>query len=347
MDSNLDFDNKIKLGKGNFGIVYKVLNKEDNKYYAMKEISEFDESIINEINILSNINNHNVVKYYSSFEHNDKLYILMEYCENGDLRKFIEEFKQNKQNEELLNQKVLLLILLDICNGLKEIHNKNIIHRDLNPENIFISKDYKIKIGDFGISKQLNNYNMYANTQNGKFLYMAPEMLNKNPKYNNKIDIWELGCIIYELCTLKYGFDCDNLFGLFNKIINEKHDKINLEYYSSELQDLLDLLLKKDYKERPDINEVYNILINYKRKYISDNINLKDIIKNEIRMIIEIDNKDVNREIYFLSNDYMVFQGRLKTFNELNEENTELYIDGKKYKFKKCYKFSEGQHNII
>ena len=93
---------------------------------------------------------------------------------------------------------------------------------------------------------------------------MAPEMLNSSAKYNIKIDIWALGCIIFELCTLKCCFDCENYLGLFNKIINEKHDKINIEYYSSELQDLIDLLLKKDYKERPDIKIVYNKIMDYK-----------------------------------------------------------------------------------
>ena len=100
---------------------------------------------------------------------------------------------------------------------------------------------------------------------------MAPEMLNSSAKYNIKIDIWALGCIIFELCTLKCCFDCENYLGLFNKIINEKHDKINIEYYSSELQDLIDLLLKKDYKERPDIKIVYNKIMDYKNnilKYI-------------------------------------------------------------------------------
>ena len=171
----------------------------------------------------------------------------MEFCENNDLRKLIEEYKKNNQ---LINQQLILLIILDICNGLKEIHNKNIIHRDLKPENIFINKDYKIKIGDFGISKQVSISNPYVTkTQKGTLEYMAPEILNQNPRFNNKIDIWALGCIIYELCTLKYCFDCDDFFGLCNIIINEKHDKINLKYYSTELQDLIDLLLKKIIKK--------------------------------------------------------------------------------------------------
>ena len=99
---------------------------------------------------------------------------------------------------------IIYYIILDICSGIKEIHNKNLIHRDLKPENIFISKDYKIKIGDFGISKQLIG-TIHAHSQVGTSYYMAPEII-KGKKYENKIDIRALGCIIYELCILNVCF---------------------------------------------------------------------------------------------------------------------------------------------
>jgi serine/threonine protein kinase len=76
----------------------------------------------------------------------------MEYCENSDLRNFINQYKEKNK---LIDQNIILFILLDICTGLKEIHNKNIIHRDLKPDNLFISKDFKIKIGDFGFQRNV------------------------------------------------------------------------------------------------------------------------------------------------------------------------------------------------
>ena len=88
----------------------------------------------------------------------------MEYCDNKDLKSFI---NTHKNNNELINEEVIYNIILDICYGIKEIHSKNLIHRDLKPENLFISKDYKIKIGDFGISKQLINTVNYTQNQNG------------------------------------------------------------------------------------------------------------------------------------------------------------------------------------
>ena len=96
--------------------------------------------------------------------------------------------KKNKYIEENL----IYSIITDICLGLKDIHNKDIIHRDLKPENIFIDGNNNIKIGDFGISKQLINASKYAYTTGiGTINYMAPEILN-GKKYNNKIDIWAL-----------------------------------------------------------------------------------------------------------------------------------------------------------
>ncbi len=86
---------------------------------------------------------------------------------------------------------------------------------------------------------------------------MAPEII-KGEKYNNKIDIWALGCIIYELCTLNICFDSPSILQLCNKILNQSYEQLN---NNKELSCLLDLLLKKNYKERPDIEQVYNLSI--------------------------------------------------------------------------------------
>jgi len=82
-----------------------------------------------------------------------------------------------------------------------------------------------IQIRDFGISKQVNSNNKYAITSIGTNNYMAPEIIS-GKKYNNKVDIWALGCIIYELCTLEVCFQSEGLIGLCNKIVNEPHGKI-------------------------------------------------------------------------------------------------------------------------
>ena len=199
-----------ELGNGGFGKVNKVLSKFDNKYYAMKEIllqgKTLDEinNIKKEANTLSKFDCDNIVKYYDSFKDKDKYYILMEYCDGQNLKDYIEECKKN---DILIEENIIYNIIKQICLGIKKIHEMNIVHRDIKPENIFINKNKEIKIGDFGISKQLNlNKTQKTNKKFGSVEYMAPEIF-KNGLYNTKSDIYSLGCIIYELLTLNNYFE--------------------------------------------------------------------------------------------------------------------------------------------
>ena len=214
-----------KLGEGGYGRVIQVKSKSNNKYYAIKEIIIKDKmkdkikDIQKEADILSKFNCNNIVKYYDSVKINDKFYIVMEYCDGQNLKDFI---NKKIKNNELIEEKILYKIIKQICEGIKEIHDKKIIHRDLKPENIFINDNMVIKIGDFGISKQLNPNKENAKTLNkaGNIYYLAPEII-RDGIYNKKSDMYSLGCIIYELFNLsKYHDDKDD-----NKI-----KKINSNY---------------------------------------------------------------------------------------------------------------------
>ena len=202
-----EFIIKEKLGEGNFGKVYKVYNKDNDQYYALKEflIKDENEEKINKIQkeaeILSKFNSNNIVEYYDSFRDNEKFYILMEYCEKGHLKNFI-----NKRNSVLIEEKIISKIIKQICLGIKEIHDNNIIHRDLKTENIFLKENYKIKIGDFGISRQLDSFKNTLTKSIGTLYYIAPEIIIGND-YNKKADIFSLGCIIYELFNLSTYFE--------------------------------------------------------------------------------------------------------------------------------------------
>jgi NIMA (never in mitosis gene a)-related kinase len=129
------------------------------------------ESIKNEDQILSKIKSEHVVRYFDSFQDKDSFNIIIEFCEGLDLRNFINEYRENKN---VINENLIFCFILHICLGLKEIHDQNLIHRDLKPDNLFITGDNTIKIGDFGISKQLQNENECAKTQIETMIYMAP-----------------------------------------------------------------------------------------------------------------------------------------------------------------------------
>ena len=246
------------LGHGAFGAAYKVLNKNDNQVYVMKKISvemasrEDISKMENEAKILSSVNSEYVVKYYESFYSEHSFNIVMEFCDGSDLKKYIKEHKSQKK---LIEKEKIFDLILDICEGLREIHSKNLIHRDLKPDNLFLTKDSKVKIGDFGIAKQLNNPEEYGKTCFGSLLYMAPEMA-RNYQYNNKKDIWSLGCIIHELCTLDYCFP--NQYFIFTG----EYKRINQNVYGEDLQNLIDLLLSQDYHQRPSAEEIINFIKN-------------------------------------------------------------------------------------
>ena len=245
-----------KLGEGGFGDVYLIEKKCALKKFNKILKEEEKENIKNMINIINKINNEYIIKYYDIYEENNTFNVLMEYGGEINLKQYIE---MHYKKDELIEENIIKDIILQICIGIKEIHKNNIIHRDLTPDNIFINKNNKIKIGDFGISKISKEY---ANTQIGKHHYFAPE-IEKGNKYNNKIDIYSLGCIIYELLTLNEYY--------IDTVIDKKDGKININIYNPKWQKLIDLLLQKDYNKRPDIDKVY--------KFINDEIKLKN---NEI-----------------------------------------------------------------
>ena len=143
------------------------------------------------------------------------LIIIMEYCEVGDLSYHI---KRKIKYGEYFNEWEIFNWFIQICFALEYVHARRVIHRDLKTQNIFLTGSLTIKLGDFGISRVLENSNAAAMTVVGTPYYMSPEACQSAP-YTAKSDVWSLGIILYELCTLKHPFNADNLLGLVYKIV--------------------------------------------------------------------------------------------------------------------------------
>jgi NIMA (never in mitosis gene a)-related kinase len=153
-------------------------------------------------------------------------------------------------------------VFFQMCKGVKYLHERNLIHRELKPENIFITEDSTIKIADFAIAKYLDEAiknNMHSRGFNP---YLPPEFYQKG-KYDIKGDIWSLGVILYELCTLKKPFRNEFWFDLLKEIVESNPPSIS-ENYSKQLGALVELLLSKEPTKRPTIQQILkNNLFNF------------------------------------------------------------------------------------
>ena len=257
-----------KLGIGSYGTVYKVTKKDSNDIYVIKQISLFGltpeeiKDVKLEAKILNTIKSPYVVKYFDSFEEKNFLNIVMEYCDGGDLGKFIEEKKAKK---EYLIEDLIWIIFIKITLGLAAIHKQKILHRDLKTLNIFLTKNLDVKIGDLGVAKILSNSGCFAKTLIGTPYYLSPELCEEKP-YNYKSDIWALGCILYELCTFKHPFNAKSQGGLILKILESEPKPIG-NNYSNDLQSLINKIFEKKMEKRPSCQDILkNIKIIEKAK---------------------------------------------------------------------------------
>jgi NIMA (never in mitosis gene a)-related kinase len=254
-----DYIIREKLGTGSYGVVYKVIKKTDKQVCVLKQISLFNmskpqiEEVKKESNILSSLNNSYIVKYYDSFVESNNLNIIMEYCDGGDLSNYL---NIQKKTGKTMSEDKIWKFFIQICLGLTYIHKKSILHRDLKSLNIFLTRDEKVRIGDLGVAKVLSNTTQMANTFVGTPYYLSPEICEEKP-YNEKSDIWALGCILYEMTTYKHPFNANNQGALILKILRGKYDPIGKEY-SQDLRKMIDLLLEKNHFKRPGIVEVLN-----------------------------------------------------------------------------------------
>uniref|UniRef100_A0A8C2VTI4 non-specific serine/threonine protein kinase n=1 Tax=Chinchilla lanigera TaxID=34839 RepID=A0A8C2VTI4_CHILA len=244
-----------KIGEGSFGKAILVQSTEDGRQYVIKEInisrmsSKEREESRREVAVLANMKHPNIVQYRESFEENGSLYIVMDYCEGGDLFKRI-----NAQKGVLFQEDQILDWFVQICLALKHVHDRKILHRDIKSQNIFLTKDGTVQLGDFGIARVLNSTVELARTCIGTPYYLSPEICENKP-YNNKSDIWALGCVLYEMCTLKHAFEAGSMKNLVLKIISGSFPPVSL-HYSYDLRSLLSQLFKRNPRDRPSVNSI-------------------------------------------------------------------------------------------
>ena len=253
-----DYTVKKVIGEGAYGraILCKENKSEDLvviKEIAMANLSPQEQrDARKETKILACLHHPNIIGYRGSFTSNNTLHIVMDYADNGDLFTAIQNAKGVHFKEDQI-----LDWFVQITLALKHIHDRKILHRDIKCQNIFLMKNGMIKMGDFGIAKILDHTTQFSKTAIGTPYYLSPEIC-EGKAYNAKSDIWSLGCVLYELCTLNHAFDSNCMNGLIMKILRAKHAPIPY-YYSPQLRNLVDSLLNKNAQRRPSANQILKL----------------------------------------------------------------------------------------
>ena len=310
-----------QIGEGSYASIFKVQKDNSNEIYVLKQIPITEEDlndtqnlndIKNESLILSKIHCPYIVKFYDSFFHNNSLNIITEYCSSGDLCDYIQMYISHKKK---MSEKLIWKLFIQICLGLHYLHNHKILHRDIKTKNIFLNEDFSVKIGDLGIAKILENTTSYAHTFIGTPYYLSPELCKDLP-YNDKSDVWSLGCVLYEMVTLRHPFEGKTRVEIYDKIINGNYEGID-KYYSLELRRMIDLLLIKDEKKRPKICEILSLGI-IKEKAKECGIKIPEIKpRNYLNKSNNSKNlSESNNSNNFSNNNYYNFSGSNENYQK-------------------------------
>jgi cyclin-dependent kinase len=203
MKSKLDKYEKLdKLGEGTYGVVYKARDKTTKELYALKKIrlESEDEGIpstaIREIALLKELQHPNVVRIHDVIHTNRKLILVFEFVDQ-DLKKFMTSC------DKILDMRIIKSLMYQLCRGIAHCHKMKVLHRDLKPQNLLVSKEGVLKLADFGLARAfgipVKNYTNEVVT----LWYRAPDILLGSKNYNTSIDMWSIGCIFAELVNMK------------------------------------------------------------------------------------------------------------------------------------------------
>ena len=255
-----------KLGTGSYGKAYLAVSNVSNRQYVIKEMEvqsglsrEDRDRMFNEISIIRSCSHINIIRYKEFFITNGDtlnsvpiISIVMEYADDGDLNQCI---KRRRETKKYFSEGLVRNWLIQITLALQYLHKKSILHRDLKTQNIFMTKNGLLKLGDFGISRTLRDENDFATTGIGTPQYLSPEICRQQ-KYNYKSDIWSLGCVLFEMCALQPAFTGSDFGFLIQSILKGKYQPIPSPHFSTSLAELVKVMLRPDPNRRPTASQI-------------------------------------------------------------------------------------------
>ena len=251
-----DFTIVKELGSGSFGRVYLVTHKKTKANYAIKAIDKRNKANIEEkpyfrreVEVMYKIHHPNVIKLYSHFEDNNFCYFIMEYIAKGNMFGLIPTDKKKRISTQLVAN-----LIKDIISAVYFLHNMSppIIHRDIKPENVLLADNFVAKLTDFGWSNYIQE-DQKRTTVCGTPIYLAPEII-KEQGHDERVDIWCIGVLLFELTTGTVPFPGNDIESLENNIL-----KLRIQWpkeINVDAKNLISKILKLDPNARISLSDM-------------------------------------------------------------------------------------------
>ena len=250
------------LGRGKFSVVHKTTRRSDSLPVALKTIQVFEmgskerNECLNEIQLLQQMQHPHIIRYLDCKMERNELTVVMELAGHGDLAGLI---KTAAKASEPLGEARAWEYFSQVADALAYMHERRVMHRDIKPANVFISVSSSgstvMKLGDLGLGRYFSSKTEQTHSTVGTPYYMSPECI-QGGGYDFKSDIWSLGCLLYELASLRSPFYSDglNFYMLGKRIMKGEFEA--LSDVSAELNALVNRMLQINPADRPSAAEV-------------------------------------------------------------------------------------------
>lgn len=297
----------------------------NNKKFKKKPECKNRELINNEIKINALAKHPKIVELNSSYDYKEFVLILMEYLDNRDLKYFIKQFHMKNPNSQL-SEVLCGFFMLQILNAMHYLKMNNILHRDIKPDNIMLTSNYVAKVGDFSLSRQIDNNSKFMTSRSGTLPYLAPECVKKRIQLtaasSYKTDMFSLGIVMYFFLFNNHPFQFKNNISITEYTHNlMKEPTFEGNKITKCCQDFLNKLLSKKIKKRMSVTEAINHPWVVKIKDKVDDITHKYSNDPE-KMIIKLNNSPIT-DAFFDGHERSTTIGTTLSENDLesNEQN--------------------------
>ncbi|KEG13754.1 putative serine/threonine-protein kinase Nek1, putative,protein kinase [Trypanosoma grayi] len=245
------------LGQGSTSDVFNVTDALTKKEYVLKQMSLESMGdaerlrVKKEILVMNDVDHPNIVKFRESFSGDNSVNIIMENCE-CTLEELIE--RQQDAGGQPFPEEAIIEWMAELLCGLAYLHSRRIVHRDIKTSNIFLTEKNHVKLGDFGVCTVLTSATVAAHSMIGTPLYFSPEVCEEEA-YDERSDVWSLGVVFYEMCTLRRPFEAAHLPALIQQILTKDVAPFNTGL-DTRFEEIVRRMLSKDPRDRPTAQDL-------------------------------------------------------------------------------------------